>query len=196
MIGGYEDNNYIGATWVFTRNTQCVGTTGRETRGDGVCQWSRLRLPRLFSLTCLHCWQCLCYWWYDDNSDAGAAWVFSFNGATWSQVGAKLVGAGASGAAHQGIGVAISADAITIAVGGYNDASRQVQCGYSLSTAQGCIHNKGTNSQPLLPPLTLASLSHCHLMDPLSSLVHMETTAILEPCLCLHSQVCIRFILF
>ena len=53
----------------------------------------------------------------------GAAWVFSFNGATWSQVGAKLVGSGASGAAYQGNGVAISADAITIAVGGYVDAS-------------------------------------------------------------------------
>ena len=58
-----------------------------------------------------------------DNSNAGAAWVFSFNGTTWSQVGAKLVGSGASGAAHQGYGVAISADAITIAVGGYDDAS-------------------------------------------------------------------------
>ena len=51
----------------------------------------------------------------------GAAWVFSFSGGVWSQVGNKLVGSGGSSSAYQGTGVAISADAVTIAVGGYQD---------------------------------------------------------------------------
>ena len=36
-----------------------------------------------------------------DNSGAGAAWVFTRSGATWTQQGAKLTGSGATGAGEQ-----------------------------------------------------------------------------------------------
>ena len=56
-----------------------------------------------------------------DDSEAGAAWVYTRSGGIWSQQGAKLVGAGAVGAAYQGSSVAISADGNTAIVGGPND---------------------------------------------------------------------------
>src|ERR1700756_1245095 len=44
-----------------------------------------------------------------DNSNAGAAWVFTRDGGVWSQQGNKLVGTGAVGTAQQGWSVALSA---------------------------------------------------------------------------------------
>ena len=56
-----------------------------------------------------------------DNSFVGAAWIYTRSGSTWSQQGAKLVGAGAVGLGWQGWAVAISADGNTALVGGYQD---------------------------------------------------------------------------
>jgi hypothetical protein len=55
---------------------------------------------------------------WQDNSMAGATWVFTRNGSTWSQQGSKLAGTGAAGAAQQGSSVAISGDGNTLIVGG------------------------------------------------------------------------------
>src|SRR5262245_51633144 len=53
-----------------------------------------------------------------DNSFAGAAWVFTRSGTTWSQQGSKLIGSGSTGSnVQQGMSVAISADGNTILVG-------------------------------------------------------------------------------
>ena len=60
-----------------------------------------------------------------DDAGQGAAWIWSRTGESWSQVGAKLVGAGAVGPmgprANQGTAVAISADGNTAVVGGPDD---------------------------------------------------------------------------
>jgi hypothetical protein len=58
-----------------------------------------------------------------DNSQFGAAWVFTRSGSVWTQQGAKLVGAGAVGAPSQGVAAALSADGNTALVGGYTDDS-------------------------------------------------------------------------
>src|SRR5512143_781050 len=39
---------------------------------------------------------------YGDNSNAGAAWVFTRSAGVWTQQGAKLVATGATGNANQG----------------------------------------------------------------------------------------------
>ena len=52
-----------------------------------------------------------------DNSNAGAVWIWTRNGTVWTEA-AKLVGTGATGAAQQGISVALSNDGSTVAVGG------------------------------------------------------------------------------
>jgi hypothetical protein len=58
-----------------------------------------------------------------DNSNAGAAWVYTRSGGTWTQQGSKLVGSGATGAAYQGNSVALSADGNTAVLGGMLDNS-------------------------------------------------------------------------
>ena len=55
-----------------------------------------------------------------DNSNQGAAWVWTRSGSTWAQQ-TKLVGAGNTGAAEQGWSVALSSDGNTALVGGLND---------------------------------------------------------------------------
>ncbi|MGH7742674.1 MAG: hypothetical protein ACRENS_11725, partial [Candidatus Eiseniibacteriota bacterium] len=59
---------------------------------------------------------------YGDNSTAGAAWIYTRSGNSWSQQGGKLVGSLGTAAA-QGISVGISGDGNTVIVGGYLDAS-------------------------------------------------------------------------
>jgi hypothetical protein len=55
-----------------------------------------------------------------DNSDTGAAWVFTRSSGVWSQQ-AKLVGTGAIGAAQQGASVSLSGDGNTAITGGPRD---------------------------------------------------------------------------
>jgi hypothetical protein len=56
-----------------------------------------------------------------DNSNAGAAWVYTRNGGVWTQQGSKLVGTSAVGTPQQGVSVALSADGNTAIVGGPDD---------------------------------------------------------------------------
>ena len=56
-----------------------------------------------------------------DNSQAGAAWVWTRSGGVWTQQGPKLVGSGAVGSLAQGWSVSLSADGNTALVGGSAD---------------------------------------------------------------------------
>lgn len=63
-----------------------------------------------------------------DNSGAGAAWIWTRSGGTWTQ-GPKLVGSDAivsTIGSRQGTGVALSADGNTAMVGGWNDTGTWV----------------------------------------------------------------------
>jgi hypothetical protein len=53
-----------------------------------------------------------------DNSQIGAAWVYTRSDGVWTQHGNKLVGTGSVGNAQQGWSVALSADGDTAIVGG------------------------------------------------------------------------------
>ena len=59
---------------------------------------------------------------FDDNSGVGAVWIYKAVNNMWAQVGAKLVGTGASGAANQGFAVALTSDGRMLAEGGKGDA--------------------------------------------------------------------------
>ena len=57
----------------------------------------------------------------NDNSGAGAAWVFARGSSKWIQQGSKLVGAGGSAPTQQGFSLSLSADGNTALVGGLRD---------------------------------------------------------------------------
>jgi hypothetical protein len=71
-----------------------------------------------------------------DNSNAGAAWIYTRNGGVWTQQGSKLVGTGAVGNAGHGISVALSADGNTAIVGGVE---------HNLSTGAAWVYARSGN---------------------------------------------------
>ena len=116
LVGAPGDNAGVGAAWVYTRSgtswsqqSKLVGTgaTGAARQGTSVSLSADGNTAVVGGP--------------DDNSKAGAVWVFTRSGTTWTQQGDKLVGSGASGAAQQGINVSVSGDGSTIASGGFAD---------------------------------------------------------------------------
>ncbi len=118
LSGGLADNNFIGATWVFTRSGTSWSQQGPKLVGSGVSgaaayQGTSVSLSGDGNTALIGGDQ--------DNSGVGAAWVFARAGTTWSQQGSKLVGSGAVGPAGEGSGVALSSDGSTALIGGYGD---------------------------------------------------------------------------
>lgn len=114
---GINDNNGIGAGWIFTRTgttwtqaakltpTGCIGAPGvgvaAALSADGTTALIGGNL---------------------DNGNVGASWVFVRSGNTWIQQ-AKIIGTGYTGKSNQGTAVALSADGNTALIGGANDNS-------------------------------------------------------------------------
>jgi hypothetical protein len=116
-IGGFQDNSSVGAVWIFTRTsgvwtqqgTKLVGTDATGTAQQGwICALSADG-------------NTLALGGNTDNTNIGAAWIFTRTSNTWTQQGTKLVGTGAIGAAQQGSSVALSADGNTLVSGGVQD---------------------------------------------------------------------------
>jgi len=117
IVGGVEDNSYIGAAWVYNHNgtvwtqqaNKLVGTdsTGSARQGHSVALSADGNIAVVGGV--------------EDNSHTGAAWVYTRSGGVWTQQGNKLVGTGAVGPAGQGRSVALSADGKTAIVGGAAD---------------------------------------------------------------------------
>jgi hypothetical protein len=117
LIGGSRDNNGVGAAWVFTRLGSTWSQQGAKLTGEGETGKGELGISVALSAdgnTALTGAAA-------DNSDAGAAWVFTRSGSTWSQQGAKLTGEGETGKGELGESVALSADSNTALVGGPAD---------------------------------------------------------------------------
>jgi hypothetical protein len=117
IVGGPYDNSYIGAAWVYRR-----GGTVWSQQGNKLVGTAAMGHPEQgFSVALSADGNTAIVGGYRDNSDTGAAWVFTRSGGVWTQQGRKLVGAGAVGPALQGISVALSADGNTAVVGGFGD---------------------------------------------------------------------------
>jgi hypothetical protein len=58
-----------------------------------------------------------------DNSQVGAAWVFTRSGGVWTQQGNKLLCNDANGSPQQGYSVALSGDGNTAIIGGPDDGA-------------------------------------------------------------------------
>ena len=120
LIGGYEDDSYIGAAWVFVRNESVWSQKGGKLVGAGYIgtplQGSSVSMSADGST--------LLIGGTNDDSNLGATWVFTRNEGSWNQQGSKLVGSGWSGnPVVQGTSVSVSADGKTVIIGGPFDNS-------------------------------------------------------------------------
>lgn len=118
-VGGCGDNGVLGAVWIFARNGGAWSQQGPKLSGNGAtgaaCEGVSIALSGDGNTVLVG--------GSSDNAFAGAAWVFTRSGGLWSQQGAKLAGAGAVGAASQGISVALSRDGNEALIGGWQDDS-------------------------------------------------------------------------
>ena len=94
LIGGRGDNGDLGAAWVFTRSGSSWTQQGEKLTGGGESGKGEFGVSVALSSdgnTAL-------IGGSGDNSDHGAAWVFTRSGSTWTQQGEKLTGGGESAA--------------------------------------------------------------------------------------------------
>jgi hypothetical protein len=119
IVGGYGDNNFDGAAWVWTRNGGVWTQQGTKLVGSGVVG----NANQGYSVALSGDGNTAIVGGVTDNDQAGAAWVWTRSGAVWTQQGAKLVGSGAKDSANQGWSVSLSASGNTAIVGGPFDNS-------------------------------------------------------------------------
>ncbi|MBY0385567.1 hypothetical protein K2X05_10455 [bacterium] len=120
IVGGHIDSS-SGAAWVFTRSGSVWSQQGSKLVGTGSSigtQFGRSIALSADGNTAI-------IGGPYDNSNQGAAWIFTRSSGVWSQQGSKLVGTGNVGAAEQAIAVSVSADGNTAIIGGPSDNSNQ-----------------------------------------------------------------------
>jgi hypothetical protein len=120
IVGGYGDNSYKGAAWVWTRSGGVWTQQGSKLVGTGavggsVYQGGSVSLSSDGNKAIVG---------GDGDSPWGAAWVWTRSGGVWTQQGSKLVGTGGddgnNSGVYQGASVSLSSDGNTAIVGGPN----------------------------------------------------------------------------
>jgi FG-GAP repeat len=115
IVGGWFDNNGAGAAWVYTLSGGVWTQQGPKLVGNDV---AGAFVEQGFSVSLSGDGNTAIVGAPYDNDYAGAARVYMRSGGVWSQLGAKLVGAGAVGSAGQGYLVSLSGNGNTAIVGG------------------------------------------------------------------------------
>ena len=111
MFGGPGDNAGRGAAWIFAWDGSSWSQQGaKKVPSDQSGTAPNLGIACALSangdIAALGGWR--------DDGPTGAAWVYTRNAGTWSQLQSKLVGSGAFGSAFQGRAVALSSDGNTL----------------------------------------------------------------------------------
>jgi hypothetical protein len=120
IVGGNADNTNTGAAWVFVRSGGMWTQQGNKLVGTGAVGAAQQGISFALSAD----GNTAMLGGRNDNSNAGAAWVFTRSAGVWSQQGNKLVGTGGVGASRQGFSVALSGGGNTAIVGGSFDNSQ------------------------------------------------------------------------
>lgn len=115
LVGGYQDNNGIGAVWVYTR-TDTGWSQQAILKGAGEISGADFGAVMALSAD----GTTAVIGGKGDNGRAGAAYVFTRSGSTWTQQ-AKLTPTGQVGSGLFGDGVAISPDGNEVFAGAPND---------------------------------------------------------------------------
>jgi hypothetical protein len=126
ILGGMQDNNYVGAAWVWTRigggwtqqGPKLVGSgaVGGANNGNGTAGQGYSVSLSADGNTAIVGGN------FDGvlpSNNTGAVWIWTRSGGVWTQQGPKLVGpGGVSASTVQGFSVSLSADGNTALVGG------------------------------------------------------------------------------
>ena len=155
LIGAPGDNGRIGAAWVFARSGSTWAQQGEKLIGSGESREALFGSGVALSSdgdTAL-------IGGPTDNSNAGAAWVFTRSASTWTQQGAKLT---AGGGVYLGNSVTLSADG-DIALVGASRANSYRGAAWVLRAPAEPGPHRARNSPAALSAGTLASarLSRC-----------------------------------
>jgi len=116
-LGGPADNSSVGAAWIFARAGGPWTQQANKLVGTGAVGAAH----QGFSVALSADGNTLAEGAPYDNGNAGAVWVFTRTGSTWTQQGSKLVGTGEVGPGDQGYSVALSADGNTLVDGSATD---------------------------------------------------------------------------
>jgi hypothetical protein len=133
IVGGLSDNSGTGAVWVYSRSRQGLWTQDSKLVGTGSVESPQ----QGYSAALSGDGNTAIVGGYTDNTNTGAAWVYTRRGNFWTQQGSKLVGTGAIGNTNQGTSVALSADGNTAIVGGYGAVWVYTRSRQGLWTQQG-----------------------------------------------------------
>ncbi len=144
LIGGVYDNSKVGAAWVFTREAGKWAQQGEKLTGEGESGKGEFGASVGLSSdgnTAL-------IGGYADNSNIGAAWVFTREAGKWAQQGEKLTGAGESGKASFGFSVTLSSDGNTALIGGEVDENPVVGAVWAFTREAGKWSQQGEKLTP------------------------------------------------
>jgi hypothetical protein len=142
IVGGYNDDSGIGASWVFTRSNGIWTQQGSKLVGSGAVG---LQIYQGTSVALSADGNTAIVGGYGDNYLAGASWVFTRSGGVWTQQGSKLVGTGAVGTqVYQGTSVALSGDGNIAVVGGPADAGGRPGASWVFTRSNGIWTQQGS----------------------------------------------------
>ena len=147
LIGGEQDNGFVGAAWVFTRSGSAWIQQGPKLTASDETQYGSFGDSVALSADA----NTALIGGPGDNS-GGAAWAFTRSGSTWTQQGPKLIPSDETsdetGTSGFGVSVALSADANTALIGGPRDSNA---AGYPSGTEAGAAWVFGFgNAHPTL----------------------------------------------
>ncbi|MEP6916549.1 MAG: FG-GAP-like repeat-containing protein, partial [Acidobacteriota bacterium] len=119
IVGGLSDNGGRGAAWIWTRTGGVWTQQGPKLVGTGAVG-SALQG---WSVSISGDGNTAIVGGIYDNSEVGAAWIWTRAGGVWTPQGPKLVGSGGAGGSERGYCVSLSFDGNTAIVGGDRDNS-------------------------------------------------------------------------
>jgi len=118
-VGGPNDTNGIGASWIFTYSSGSWNQAGPKIVGTGsigpAAQGTWVSLNGDGTV--------LSVGGDTDNNNIGATWIFTYSSGSWSQYGSKIVATGSIGQAQQGYYTALSADGNTLAISAWYNSN-------------------------------------------------------------------------
>lgn len=116
-VGGYIDNSFTGATWIYEYSGGTWNQVGSKLVGSG----SVGNAQQAYSVALNYEGNVLAIGGANDNGDIGATWIFTESGGVWTQLGSKLVGTGYSGTSFQGVSLSMNYEGNVLVVGGSGD---------------------------------------------------------------------------